>query len=303
MSERILRANTPLNEQKQNISEKVKLQVGNNITTKLMTTEIQTETISKIAIYLRCSSDEQNVDSQMLFVEGLVRSYGFKVEECRIFKDEGMSATKMKDLQNRPQGLALMEAIKNDELTHVFAYRVDRLFRDLEGGAKFITEMKTNYPNVSIITTDCPLPLTHPDGEFFFGMQVLFARREAAVLSQRTQGGMQSTQENLKVSSNAIYGWNICHKQNGEKTMRPNWKEQSVLDWIVEQNKKGWSNPKIAKQLCAWGIPTKKGSQWVGVGVRRHLVSPAKMHEQLHQFSPPKNRLKAPFRSLSTTQK
>lgn len=303
MTNDALRAETPLKAPKTTICENTQLQIGSRISILSMNTELQTGTNSKIAIYLRCSSDEQNVDSQMLFVDGLVKRHGFNVEECKIYKDEGMSATKMKDLYDRPQGLQLMNDIKAGKITHLFAYRVDRLFRNLQGGANFIEEMKTNYPNVSIITTDCPMPLTDPDGEFFFGMQVLFARREAAVLAQRTTGGMQAKQEQLGVTSYAVYGWDVCHKPNGEKTMRPNWKEQAVLEWLVEQKKLGKSNESSARQLNAWGVPTKLGKKWRGTNLSRHFNNPAKLHDQLHQFTRPKKMSKPPFRSLSVTQK
>ena len=303
MSNDALNAETPLKAPKSTITENTQLQIGSRKSILSMNTEIQTGTNSKIAIYLRCSSDEQNVDSQMLFVEGLVQRHGFKVEECKIYKDEGVSATKMKELQDRPQGLQLIQDIQAGKITHLFAYRIDRLFRNLQGGAAFIESMKTNYPNVSIITTDCPMALTDPDGEFFFGMQVLFARREAAVLAQRTQGGMQAKQEALGVTSKAVYGWDVCHKPSGEKTMRPNWKEQAVLDWFESEHAKGTAYAAMARQLTKWGVRTKSGSNWQSAGVRRHFTNRAKLHDQLHQFTKPNKMSKPPFRTLSVTQK
>ena len=308
MSNASLRANTTLNEQKEQFSELCQLTDSHSNNDLRMLTQIHTQTTDnkmnkKIAIYLRVSTNEQDVDAQFMFVEGLVRTHGFKPEDCAIYQDEGVSATKMKDLGDRPQGKQLIEDMKAGLISHVFAYRIDRMFRDLEGGAVFLKLIKNELPDIAILTTDIALPLTSPDGEFLFGMQVLLARREAAVLAQRTQGGMQVAQEKLRPTSKAVYGWNVCHKANGEPTMRPNWKEQSVLDWIVAQHKLGTSYPKMARQLNAWGIPTKTGSKWVATGCRRHIVSPAKYHQQLHRFTPPTQRTKAPFRVLSVTQK
>lgn len=259
----------------------------------------QTGRLNPIAIYMRVSTDEQKVDSQLLFVEGLVRTHGFNVEDCRMFIDEGTSATKNTDLEDRPQGKALIDAMEQGEITHVFAYKVDRMFRDLEAGGKFIKHCRNNMPNISIITTDCPMPLTTPDGEFIFGMQVLLARREASVLGQRVTGGLQAARENLKPTARAVYGWKVCHNADGEKTMRPNWPQQSVIQWVIDMDREGWSRPKICRQLNAWGIPTSEGHKWLKSTVRRLIVKPAKQQDVLHMFTPPKTfPTKPPFKCL-----
>jgi len=270
-----------------------------------METEIDTETIEseRVAVYLRVSTADQNIMSQSVCIDNLIRSHGFDPSNVLEFKDEGVSATKMGDLRDRPDGKELIEAIERGEVTHLFAFRVDRMFRDLESGAAFIKWVREKQPQLNVYTTDAPIPLTTADGEFMFGMQVLLARREAAVLSVRTTGGMTATREALKVTSHAVYGWNICHTANDEKTMRPNWKEQAVLEWIEAQHKTGLSNPKIAKQLNAWGVPTKGGKQWRAAGVRRMIVSPAKYQQELGQFDRPKRMASPPFRTLSLTQK
>ena len=280
-------------------TKSVKFHIGDSKMLDCMKLKKQTGRLEPIAIYMRVSTDDQKVDSQLLFVEGLVRSRGFNVEDCRMFVDEGTSATKNSNLEDRPQGKALLDAMEQGELTHVFAYRVDRLFRDLEAGAKFIKNCRDNMPNISIITTDCPMPLTHADGEFLFGMQVLLARREASVLGQRVTGGLQTAREQLKPTARAVYGWRVCHTPDGEKTMRPNWPQQSVIQWVKDMDREGWSRPKITNQLNAWGIPTSEGHKWVKSTVRRLIVQPAKQQDVLHLFDPPKTfPTKPPFKSL-----
>ena len=311
MSDATLRDNSPLKSQNddfidmpENRQKNAYLYVGDNNMYESMTTKKQSEPIQTIATYLRCSTEDQSTDSQVMFVNGLVTSNGFKPENVMEFKDEGISVTKMGNLSDRPQGKELIEAIESGEITHVFAFRVDRMFRDLEAGAAFIKWINSKHPDVSVITTDAPVPLNTPDGEFLFGMQVLLARREAGVLAVRTEAGMDATRRNLKPTSHAVYGWNICHTPEGGKTMRPNWREQDVLDWMASEYKKGKSSySKLAKQLTKWGIKTKTGRDWKSSSVRRCIVTPAKYQEELHQFTRPERKSKAPFRSLSTSQK
>lgn len=305
MSDAPLRPHEPLTTDNSPASEITQIQVRASILNNAMTTEIDTVTTStnRVAVYLRVSTDDQNVLSQSAFVDNLIRQHGFDPSNVLEFKDEGVSATKMGNLRDRPDGKELVEAIERGEVTHLFAFRVDRMFRDLEAGAAFIKWVREKQPQLNVFTTDAPMSLTTADGEFLFGMQVLLARREAAVLSVRVGGGMDATREALKPTSHAVFGWDICHTSNGEKTLRPNWKQQAVLEWIEAQHKTGLSNPKIAKQLNAWGVQTATGKQWVASGVRRMIVSPAKYQQELHQFKRPKRMTSAPFRSLSLTQK
>lgn len=256
-----------------------------------------------IATYLRVSTDDQNILAQSGIIDTMIRAQGFDPANVLEFRDEGVSATKMGNLHDRDGGKELIEMIENGEITHVFAFRVDRMFRDPEAGSAFVKWIRTKHPLVEIHTTDAPMSLHTADGEFLYGLQVLLARREAAVLSVRTEGGMDATRQDLKPTSHAVYGWDICHTPDGEKTMRPNWKEQAVLSWIQDRQTAGDSYSKIARQLCDWGVPTKTGSTWKAAGCRRAVVSPAKYQQELHRFTPPNRMSSAPFRALSTTQK
>jgi len=306
MADAAPRPHEPLTTDIDDMASKAQYEVGVRISSNVMQPKTHTGTIAqlnRVATYLRVSTDEQNVLAQSGFVDALISQHGFDPANVVEFKDDGISATKMGNLSDRPDGKELIEAIERGEITHLFAFRVDRLFRDLEAGAAFIKWIREKHPHVGVFTTDAPMSLTTADGEFLFGMQVLLARREAAVLSVRTGGGMDATREALKVTSHAVFGWDILHKSNGEKTLRPNWKQQAVIDWVHAQHKTGQSNPKIAKQLNAWGVQTATGKKWDAAGVRRMIVKPAKYQQELHQFNRPKRIASAPFRSLSVTQK
>jgi len=242
-----------------------------------------------IAIYLRVSTDEQDVGLQETFCKNMVRMDGFNADEAIIYSDAGQSATKMPDLIDRPAGSRLITDIEAGLITHVYAYRVDRLFRDLESGASFIKECKKKWANVSIRTSDVPIDLTSADGEFLFGLSVLLARREAAVLSTRTAGGMQHTAENLGKVSSAIWGWK---EVNGK--MEPHWHQQAVSEWIVKQTD---SNNKIAKKLNNLRIKTVTGKNWSSATVWRSKNNPPKYQDQLHQFERPQRMITYPFRT------
>jgi len=253
-----------------------------------------------IATLRRVSTDEQDIRMQRVFIERLLLTEGLTWDDAQHFADEGISATKMTDLQSRPEASKLVKLAEAGAITKIFIYRVDRIFRDNEAGGAFVKWAVKH--GIEIISTDLALPLSSAEGEFQFSLMVALARRESAVLSERTCGGMETTREDLKPTSHAIYGWNICHTKDGEKTMRPNWGEQSVLQWI-NTNADVISNAAMARQLNDWGVPTKTGRKWAPTGVRRAHKTPVKYHLELHRFTAPKRMASPPFRSLSTTQK
>jgi DNA invertase Pin-like site-specific DNA recombinase len=255
----------------------------------------QSETI---ATYLRVSTDEQEIRTQQGAVERLLLTYGINYEDVQHFEDEGVSATKMTDLVSRPNARQLVEMVETGTINKIFIYRVDRIFRDNEAGAAFVKWCKKF--GVELHSTDLSLPLTTAEGEFQFALQVALARREAAVLSERTQGGMQRTMEDLKpVSKIAPYGWDYwVDDRTNEKTARPNWHEQGVINWVHEQTE---SNKKVADKLNARGVPAKQGGKWSAASLWRMQNQPAKYQSQLDRFKQPKRMIQYPFRALQVS--
>jgi DNA invertase Pin-like site-specific DNA recombinase len=298
MQNRILSRYEPLNDDKEGQVENTQLDTSDASIFSSMTPPVDSETI---ATYLRVSTDEQSVEMQKMMVDRLLMTQGYSYDNCANFIDEGVSATKNADLDDRDAGSELMDLIRAGSITKLFIYRIDRIFRDNAAGGAFPAFCAKH--GVELHSTDIAISLTSAEGKFQFALMVALAQRETDVLSERTQGGMTINRKSLKVCSHAIYGWNVCHTSDGEKTMRPNWQEQDVLDWINSTSKDGMAYAKIARQLNTWGVPTKTGSTWVSTGVRRMVVAPAKMHEELYQFTRPIRTSKPPFRALSQTQK
>jgi hypothetical protein len=296
MSDAILRPHAPLLTENQAEGETALCDIGPDI----MTFDMPSVQAEGIATLRRVSTDEQDIAMQRMFIERLLLTEGLMWDDVQHFADEGVSATKMTDLQSRPEAKKLVELCEAGAITKIFIYRVDRIFRNNKAGGAFV-EWAVKH-GIELVSTDLALPLSTAEGEFQFGLQVLLARRESALIAERTVGGHVSAREALKVVSHAIYGWNVCHTQDGEKTMRPNWGEQSVLQWI-NTNAGTISNSAMARQLNDWGVKTKLGRDWAAAGIRRAHKTPAKYQLELHRFTPPKRMSSPPFRSLSITQK
>jgi DNA invertase Pin-like site-specific DNA recombinase len=334
MSEATLRHNDTLNEQITGYWEETEngcqLRDSHSVNERHMANDDDSEVAkflrassnpnSPISGYLRVSDPDQRVRSQVMRLKGQMENNlpdDFDVEkDVRWFIDEGTSATKNTNLADRPEGKQLHDAVENGEIDFIFAKKVDRMFRDNEAGAAFVKWMNNKHPNVTFITSDVPEPLNTPNGEFLFTLMVALARKYAADLSVVSMDGVMASQDSLERTSEIVYGWDDYDSGRRRITqgkdkgplflVKPNWKEQDVRDWFIDEAKKGVSIPKIVKQLNRWGLKNKSGNDWTKSSLSGQVKKPAKLHKQLdnpkHNFKRPV-RSSPPFRTLSTTQK
>ena len=72
--------------------------------------------------------------------------------------------------------------------------------------------------------------------------------------------------------------------------MNPDWHQQAVIQHVKDSwnDNKGQSFASIARDLNDWNIKTSTDRSWTSGGVTRLVKKPAKLHDQLHQFTPPK---------------
>jgi DNA invertase Pin-like site-specific DNA recombinase len=198
-----------------------------------------------VAVYLRCSTDDQSVDSQRLLLEFTVRQHGFSIDECEFYIDEGVSALKRPAFTDRPQGSRLMNDIVAGKIDHLFGFKIDRFFRRMEQGSAWMNLMAKNHPKIKVVTGDCNQPLNTSTGRKWWHFCLLLSEDENTVRSERTSGGMQYKSEKLQKTSHAVFGWG--EYDSGERNitqgrdvgplimMEPCWHEQAVLRWIKSE--------------------------------------------------------------------
>jgi len=260
-----------------------------------------------VAVYLRCSSEDQSVDAQQRTLSVFLQSQGLELDQCNLYIDEGISAKNMPAFTDRPNGSRLVKDIEAGLIDTVWALKVDRLFREMAAGSAWLNHMKKKYVHVKVLTTDCMVPHITAAGRSMWYLLLMIAETENEARGERTSGGMQYKQENLQKTSHAVFGWeeygsgerNITQGRDvGELIMmRPNWHEQAVRNWIIE-NPEDLSTNKIASKLNQWNIPTTTGRTWTGSSVRSQQKSKAKLHDQLHQFEKPNRMISPPFRTF-----
>ena len=247
-----------------------------------------------VAIYLRVSTDDQTVESQLLSLRFLILANGFEPEECTYYIDDGVSAWKKPSFTDRPQGARMMQDVEDGKITHIFATYANRMFRKVSAGSTWLDYMADKHPEVIISTTE-GMDSRTVNGRMMWFIMLGVAETENGQKSVITKGGMERTQEQLGRSSHAIFGW----EWNDEiEQMQPNWHQQAVIRHIKESwdDNKGQSYNAIAKDLNRWGIKTSTGRDWNAGSIRRSIHTPPKMQQQLHQFNEPKRMITAPFR-------
>jgi len=284
--------------------EQILSQIGDNNHPSGMSKELAHP---NVAVYLRCSHKSQNTDAQEASLTKYLMAHGLDFHECVIYRDSAVSARQYPRFTDRTEGSRLMQDIESGKITTVWGFKVDRFFRKLAAGANWIDFMNDKYPHVTVLTQDCQAPLKTSAGRTLWHLLMMMSESENESRSERTKGGTQNKQERCEKTSHAVFGWeeyntglrNITQDRDVGPLikMRPNWHEQAVRNWIIE-NPDGLSTNKIASKLNQWKIPTATGRNWTGSSVRSQQKSKAKLHDQIHQFEQPKRMLSPPFRNF-----
>jgi DNA invertase Pin-like site-specific DNA recombinase len=159
----------------------------------------------------------------------------------------------------------------------------------------WLDQMAKDHPQVVIKTSDCFADSNSSAGRMMWHTLLMVSEMENEQRAERTQSGMQRLQEALQKSSHAVFGW-FWNEDDGR--MNPCWHQQAVIDHVhtAWNDNKGQSFSAISRDLNKWGVKTATGKQWTQSAVRRLVKAPAKMQDQLHQFTRPKRLISAPFR-------
>ena len=240
-----------------------------------------------VAVYLRVSTGDQTVDSQLMKLRPFLLAEGYDVDECSLYVDDGVSAKSHPNFTDRPAGSDMMQDVADGKITIIYGTYVNRFFRRVANGSAWMDLMAKEYPQVIIKTSDCFASTTSSAGRMMWHTLLMVSEMENEQRAERTQGGMQRLQEQLKKSSHAVFGW-FWNEDDGR--MNPDWHQQAVIQHVKESwnDNKGQSFSSIARDLNDWNIKTSTDRSWASGGVRRLVKQPSKMQDQLHQFTPPK---------------
>lgn len=217
------------------------------------------------AIYVRVSTQEQSTQGVSLEAqEDRLRAYCqlAGLEPLAVIREEGVSGGK--PLASRPGGAELIDLVARKRVSHVVAFKLDRLFRDTIDCLTMAR--KWDRAGVSLHLVDLggqTLNTGSAMGKVFLTMTAAFAELERNLISERTGAALSHKKIKRVVYARTPFGYD----RQGD-ALTPNTWEQSIVDKIKAWRMAGWSLGKIARELTRRNVPTKRGGAWYPATVK-----------------------------------
>ncbi len=214
-------------------------------------------TIKKVAIYIRCSSDEAKTEgyspeTQEEKLKEFVRndSLALTLDKKNIYKDIGFSG----GTDKRPDLQRLLIGAKNKEFDIIIVYRMDRFFRNLRSLLNIVAELRESGIEFKSVTE--PFDTSTPTGRAMFANAGVFAEwmREIG-LESRDIGMVKAMKAGKYLGGTPPLGYNIDKKT---QKLVINKKEallvKKIYSWLVDNK---LSEYNIQKKMNSLKIPTK----------------------------------------------
>ena len=222
----------------------------------------------KAVIYTRVSTDVQvdtghSLDMQRDRLESYCKAYNLEIADVLV--DEGISGGI--PLHKRPQGSKLVEMARKKEITHVVAYSLTRLFRDVVDGLTNIE--KWTKQGISVVLLDVggqAVDTSSAMGKLMIGLLLQISAMERHVTGERVKAVLDHKKSNGEVYTGSKYGFDRLGDQ-----FIPNEDETLGIHKIKQYRQSGLSLQKITNQLNSENIPSKKGTHWHKTQVARVL--------------------------------
>ena len=228
-------------------------------------------------IYTRVSTSSQeengtSLDSQVERCLEAAKAEGYQVEPRYIWREQFTGTT-----MNRPQLQQMRDAVRFHEVDAAFVYASDRLSRDPLHLTILNRECKDAGVDLIYLTG------VQGDSDLIEVMRFLEgytaqAEREK-ILERCTRGRIQTAKSGRMPSFSIVYGYRYNRLTRRYETEEAEAETvRKIFDWAFH----GMSPYGIACRLNNAKIPTKKGAQWRGQGVKDLLKND--LYTGTHQF-------------------
>jgi len=152
----------------------------------------------RVALYVRCSTEEQTTHNQLRELCAVAERHGWTV--AGVFDDAGISGSLARD--DRPAMKELLRAVARREVDMVAAWAVDRLGRSLVDLLAFLGELHAK--RVDLYLHQQGLDTSTPAGRAMFQMLGVFAEFERSMIRERVLAGMARARISGTKSGRAI---------------------------------------------------------------------------------------------------
>ena len=237
--------------------------------------------------YVRVSSvrqvDEGNsIDSQIASIQQYARDRGINLLSRDIVIDDGVSGGI--PLWDRTGGKRLLKKVESGKFDHLIVINLDRLFRIVSDAIHTVDDLHEEGIGLHVMNlAGQSLDSRSPMGRFFLMIVASFSELERGLISERTREGMAYLKDNHMRFTRSMYGWDVMP----DGTIRPNWKEQNHIDYMVWMMKNGMSAHAMAKVNNEKGKRGKNGGKWAAGTVLS--VTRNEYHRERTKFPQPKS--------------
>jgi DNA invertase Pin-like site-specific DNA recombinase len=221
--------------------------------------------------YIRVSTENQNGgDSFGLETQrdAIMKHCGANgVELIQIYEDPAFSGS-LPPLE-RPGLHALLEALKDEDITQVIVTRLDRLARDTMLSLWLMKEIKKL--GAELVSIAEPGRWEDPTQKLLLTMVAAFAEFEKSLITSRLSSGRKTkARQGGYAGGKAPIGY---RSKRGDKTLTLDEEKTSTVKRVFElrDTKLDASLQKIADILNAEGLTTKEGQQFHAMQVKRIL--------------------------------
>ncbi|MCL2837130.1 MAG: recombinase family protein [Defluviitaleaceae bacterium] len=218
--------------------------------------------MKQAAIYIRVSTDAQreegySIDAQKEMLQAHCVSKGIK--DYSFYIDGGFTGSNIE----RPEMQRLIADVKQDRISHVIVYKLDRLSRS-QKDTLYLIEDVFNPHGVDFISMNESMDTSTPLGRLMLGILSAFAQLERENIRERTRMGMKERVKSGKWMGGGRIPFGYDYdKKNGK--LIPN-KDAERVRKIYDLYLQGYSTAKIAQMVglkydkLAYQILTRKSN-------------------------------------------
>lgn len=225
--------------------------------------------MKKVALYVRVSTIHQiDKDSLPFQRQELINytKYVLGIDDYEIFEDAGYSAKNT----DRPKYQEMISRIRKREFSHLLVWKIDRISRNLRDFTEMYDELKEH--GITFISKNEQFDTSSAMGEAMLKIILVFAELERKLTGERVYSIMLSRAEKGLWNGATVplgYKWS-----DEEKYPVIDKEEAETVKYIYNLYEKVASTSKVAYQLNAEKVKTKRGGKWTAKTINDVLRNP-----------------------------
>lgn len=213
--------------------------------------------MAKAIIWIRTSTEEQEVDTQRMLLKEKAINDGFREEDLVCIGASGASAIKMNELYQREVNELLRMIESDQDISTVYVWEVSRLARNelafyqmKDAIIKKHIQLICDVPSIRLLDDDGEV---NSGAELSLNLLVTIAKQEMTIKKKRFSRGKQRLAVQGKYNGGAIpYGYKI--DRDNDNLIVEDEEEGQIVREIFNLYESGYSQPSIAKELYARGV-------------------------------------------------